>query len=90
VIRVVRTSRGLLVFAIPGSWGDWYELALLDDELKEIAADEDELHEENDVRSSLVGIGIPHDEAAELAASLVPAPRERSKRRARLAWRRNR
>jgi len=58
VIGVAKTSRGLLVFAVPGSWGDWYEVALFDDQLCQLATDEDELHEEQDIVTSLVTLGL--------------------------------
>jgi hypothetical protein len=33
MIRLAETSRGLLVFAVPGGWGDWYQVALFDQQL---------------------------------------------------------
>lgn len=72
MIRVAETSRGLLVFAVPGGWGEWYEVALFDEQLREVTVDEDELHEEEDLRASLVSLGIPENEARTLAPGLVP------------------
>jgi hypothetical protein len=74
MIRIAKTSRGLLVFAVPGGWGDWYQVALFDEALNEIASDENELHEEADLSSSLVSVGIPEGEARAFAAQLVPEP----------------
>ncbi len=72
MIRIATTSRGLLVFTVPGGWGDWYQVALFDAGQNEIASDEDELLEERDLSLSLVSVGIPGDEACALAAQLVP------------------
>ena len=81
MIRLSETSRGLLVFAVPGGWGDWYQVALFDKNLAEVAAEEDELHEEGDLAASLVAVGIPQDEARSLAARLVPDSPQPRKRR---------
>ena len=75
MIRLAETSRGLLVFAVPGGWGDWYQVALFDQQVNELASDEDELHEEKDLSTSLVNVGLPEDEARSLAGRLVPQPR---------------
>lgn len=74
MIGVAKTSRGLLVFAVPGGWGDWYEVALFDDQLVQLATDEDELHVEQDIVTSLVTLGLPEDEARSLAGQFVPEP----------------
>ena len=75
MIRLAETSRGLLVFAVPGGWGDWYQVALFDQQVNELASDEDKLHEEKDLSTSLVNVGLPEDEARSLAGRLVPQPR---------------
>ena len=75
MIGAAKTSRGLLVFAVPGGWGDWFQVALFDDQLSQIATDEDELHEEQDIVTSLLTLGLPEDEARSLASQFVPEPR---------------
>lgn len=75
MIRIANTSRGLLVFAVPGGWGDWYEVALFDEHFSQLATDEDELHQEQDVVTSLIALRLPEDEARALAGQLVPEPR---------------
>jgi len=72
MIRIAQTSRGLRVFTIPGGWGDWHEVALFDEQLSQVAADEDELHEESDLSASLMDLGLPEDEARVLAGRLAP------------------
>ena len=84
MIRVVETSRGLLVFALPGSWGDYYEVGLMDADLQQVASDEAELLAEDDLLASLLEIGLPEDEARRLVPRLLPEA-ERSKPR---WWRR--
>jgi hypothetical protein len=74
MIHVAQTSRGLIAFAVPGGWGDWYEVVLFDEQLNQLASDEEELHEERDVSASLIAIGLPEDEARSLAGQLVPEP----------------
>jgi hypothetical protein len=48
---------------------------LFDQQVNELASDEDELHEEKDLSTSLVNVGLPEDEARSLAGRLVPQPR---------------
>jgi hypothetical protein len=84
VIRIAKTSRGLLVFSVPGGWGDWYQVALFDEAFVEIASDEDELHEEADLSSSLTSLGLPEDEARAVAAQFAPKSASPHPRRRRL------
>ena len=60
-----------------GAWrlGRLVEVALFDQQVNELASDEDELHEEKDLSTSLVNVGLPEDEARSLAGRLVPQPR---------------
>jgi hypothetical protein len=77
MIKVAQTSKGMVVFALPGGWGDWYQVALFDKELMELGRDEDELHEEGGLATSLVDLGLPDEEARALAAQWVPDPPSR-------------
>jgi hypothetical protein len=77
MIKVAQTSKGMIVFALPGGWGDWYQVALFDRQLAELARDEDELHEEAGLATSLVDLGLPNEEARALAAQWVPDPPSR-------------
>jgi hypothetical protein len=77
MIKVAQTSKGMVVFALPGGWGDWYQVALFDQQLVELAQDEDELHEEADLATSLVDLGLPDEEARALAAQWLPDPPSR-------------
>jgi hypothetical protein len=67
----------MVVFALPGGWGDWYQVALLDQHLTQLAWDEEELHEEAGLAASLVDLGLPAEEAQALAAQWVPDPPQR-------------
>lgn len=72
MIRVVETSRGLLVFALPGGWGDYYEFAIVDENLQQIASDDEELRDEEDLVASLLQVGLPEVEARQLVPRLLP------------------
>jgi hypothetical protein len=83
MIRVVRTSRGLVVAAFVAGWGDWYEVALLDDDLELVASDDGgwgELLRDSDLVNSLAAIGLPAEEAGLLAAELAPPLPEQRQR----------
>jgi hypothetical protein len=77
MIRIAQTRKGMLVFALQGGWGDWYQVALFDQHLAELASDEDELQEETGLAASLVDLGLPEAEAQALAAQWVPDPPQR-------------
>jgi hypothetical protein len=74
----------LVVVAFVAGWGDWYEVALLDDDLELVASDdggEGELLRNSDLANSLVGIGLPAEEAEVLGAELAPPLPEQRQRR---------
>jgi hypothetical protein len=77
MIRIAQTSKGLVVFALPGGWGDSYQVGLFDRHQAELASDEDELHEEAGLAASLVDLGLPEAEAQALAVQWVPDPPQR-------------
>jgi hypothetical protein len=77
MIRIEQTSKGMVVFALQGGWGDWYQVTLFDQHLAELASDEDELQEKAGLGVSLVDLGLPEEEAQALAAQWVPDPPER-------------
>ena len=75
MIRTVKTSRGLVVVAFSARWGDWYEVALLDDDLEVVASDDGgwgELLRGEQLVNSLAAVGLPPEEAEVLAADLAP------------------
>jgi hypothetical protein len=77
VIRIAQTSKGIVVFALPGGWGDWYQVGLFDEHLAELASDEDELHDEAGLAASLIDLGLPKKEAQALAGQWLPDPPQR-------------
>jgi hypothetical protein len=77
MIRIAQTSKGMVVFALSGGWGDWYQVALFDQQLAELSSDEDELQEEAGLAVCLVDLGLPEEEAQALAAQWVPDPPDR-------------
>jgi len=77
MIRIEQTSKGMVVFALQGGWGDWYQVGLFDQHLAELAWGEDELHEEAGFAAFLVDLGLPEEEAQALAAQWVPDPPQR-------------
>jgi hypothetical protein len=63
------------VVAFLAGWGDWYEVALFDDDLELVASDDGgwgELLRDSDLVNSLAAIGLPAEEAEVLAAELAP------------------
>ena len=76
MIRIAQTSKGMVVFALSGGWGDWYQVGLFDEHLVQLAWDEDELHEESGLEC-LWSIWPSVRGAQAVAAQWVPDPPQR-------------